>query len=133
MKLIKRVLVFAMFSFSLAFLSIGYAQLTNNLSVTGIATASQYLGVYISDVKVSSTSNVNANLTEINLFTETIVDSKIELGNNKNSKVTLETQFNDIWINVILLVTMAVISLTVAVVSYIIGVVAKELLGIDAL
>ena len=68
---------------SCCFLSIGYASIANiNLSLTGTAQLDKQTGIVISSVVLDNYSGVDPDLSEINTYYKTMLDSKIVLGND---------------------------------------------------
>jgi len=79
------------------FMSIGYAKISDiSATISGTVEASAQEGVFIRGI--TNTANVNADTqnSQINYYTETIMDSKIVLGNTSNSSITYQiTLYNN--------------------------------------
>ena len=74
---------------SCCFLSIGYASIANiNLSLTGTAQLDKQTGIVISSVVLDNYSGVDPDLSEINTYYQTMLDSKTVLGNDPTSYIT---------------------------------------------
>ena len=73
------------------FMCIGYAEISDiSATISGTVEATAQKGVFIRDI--TNTTNVNADTenSKINLYTETIMDSKIVLGSTSNSSITYQ-------------------------------------------
>ena len=90
MRHIKRIkIIVLLIILSCCFLSIGYASIANiNLSLTGTAQLDKQTGIVISSVVLDNYSGVDLDLSEINTYYKTMLDSKTVLGNDPTSYIT---------------------------------------------
>ena len=73
------------------FLSIGYAQITaSDLQISGIATAYQQEGVYVSNVAYGSSSYANTETSFTKQRVGATIESQIFLNNNQNASITYQ-------------------------------------------
>ncbi len=78
-----------LFSFLFCFASLGYAQLSDSLSVEGSATITPPTGIFISNVAPATGLTVNS-------YTSTVLNSRVELGNSSASTVDVKvTVYNN--------------------------------------
>lgn len=98
MKHIKRVkLIILLITVSCCFLGIGYASIANiNLSLTGTAQLDKQTGIVISSVVIDNYSGVNPDLSEINTYYKTMLDSKIVLGSDPTSYITYQVTITNL-------------------------------------
>jgi len=86
-----KILVATVLSLSVCFTFIGYAQLSDNLSVSGSAGFEVPSAVYITDVTVKDGADAT-----VNHYTGTAMNTTITLGNSQSSTVSLEVSvFNN--------------------------------------
>ena len=92
MKHIKKVkLIVLLITVSCCLLGIGYASIANiNLSLTGTAQLDKQTGIVISSAVIDNYSGVNPDLSEINTYYKTMLDSKVVLGSDPTSYVTYQ-------------------------------------------
>ena len=88
MKRIAKILVAFMLSFSVIFTAVGYAALSDTLEVAGSAGIAAQTGVFISDVIPPASGSVT-----VNSYASTLLNTKVDLGSNKNAKLTLQLKF----------------------------------------
>lgn len=98
MKHIKRVkLIILLITVSCCFLGIGYASIANiNLSLTGTAQLDKQTGIVISSVVIDNYSGVNPDLSEINTYYKTMLDSKIVLGSDPTSYIAYQVTITNL-------------------------------------
>ena len=73
------------------FLGIGYAQVSDiNLAIDGLAMTPRQTGIVITDVHYSSNNNAIPVESKIKSYYQTIMDSKMTLGNALDSSITYE-------------------------------------------
>ena len=88
----KKMLIYlVLLIFATIFMGIGYAAVNNvTLDLNGDTSVKAYEGIKIKDV--TYLSNVDADITnsKINTFSNTLINSTIILGNNKNSTITYQ-------------------------------------------
>ena len=92
MRHIKRIkIIVLLIILSCCFLSIGYASIANiNLSLTGTAQLDKQTGIVISSVVLDNYNGVDPDLSEINTYYQTMLDSKTVLGNDPTSYITYQ-------------------------------------------
>ena len=72
-------------------LTIGYAQISSvELNIGGSVIAQKQTGVVIMDVHYVSNNNANISSSIINSYYQTMLNSKIVLGNDSSSSITYE-------------------------------------------
>ena len=82
------------------FLGIGYAQISNvNLDINGTATAYKQTGIVITNVTYSNNNNANVNSSNINHYYQTMLDSKVVLGNTLDSTITYNIEITNLTSN----------------------------------
>ena len=98
MKHIKKVkLIVLLITVSCCLLGIGYASIANiNLSLTGTAQLDKQTGIVISSVVIDNYSGVNPDLSEINTYYKTMLDSKIVLGSDPTSYITYQVTITNL-------------------------------------
>lgn len=98
MKHIKKVkLIVLLITVSCCLLGIGYASIANiNLSLTGIAQLDKQTGIVISSAVIDNYSGVNPDLSEINTYYKTMLDSKVVLGSDPNSYITYQVTLSNL-------------------------------------
>lgn len=73
------------------FLGIGYAQISGiDLSVSGDASLEGQTGIFINNVSYSNSNNANEELSKINTYYGTTLNTEIVLNNNITSSITYE-------------------------------------------
>ena len=96
MAITKKIICCVAFSLVCLFLPIGYAKLSNDLLINSSIEANPPNTVYITSVMITNTSGVEANLSSINLFSTTLVDSSVTLGSDSTSTVNMQiTVYNN--------------------------------------
>ena len=84
-----KILIGAVLSLSILFSGIGFAQLTDELSISGDASAPKAEGLFIGDVaKASGVGTLNSCS-----YVDTLLTSTVSLGNNRSNKITLDVTF----------------------------------------
>ncbi len=78
---------------SFVFMSVGYAQLTDELIISGIAVNAAQTGVFISTIETSAAS-AGASI-DIDDYTGTILNSTVSLGSNGSSTLTLSIRLHN--------------------------------------
>lgn len=98
MKHIKKVkLIVLLITVSCCLLGIGYASIANiNLSLTGTAQLDKQTGIVISSAVIDNYSGVNPDLSEINTYYKTMLDSKVVLGSDPTSYVTYQITISNL-------------------------------------
>ncbi len=88
----RKNLIFIIFLFiATLFLGIGYAQISSvELNIGGSVIAQKQTGVVIMDVHYVSNNNANISSSIINSYYQTMLNSKIVLGNDPSSSITYE-------------------------------------------
>lgn len=93
----KLKLIIVLIAVSCCFLGIGYASIANiNLDITGTAQLNKQTGLVISEVTLSEYSNVDPDLSEINTYYQTMLDSKVVLGSDPNSYITYQVTLTNL-------------------------------------
>lgn len=85
----RKYLLIAIF-IATVFMSIGYATVNSvTLDVGGKVSVEAFKGLFIYDINIDPNSNANLEGSKIDLFYETMVQSKVVLNNNVNSSLTM--------------------------------------------
>lgn len=90
-RLLKACAVVA-FILMFSFMTIGYAQVTTRLTITGTVSKPQFFGVYIVEGGVNVTSTTNGAVVDESktLYYQSVMNTTITLGSNANSSVTFK-------------------------------------------
>ena len=87
----KKLLLIIFLFIATLFLGIGYAQISSvELNIGGSVIAQKQTGVVIMDVHYVSNNNANISSSIINSYYQTMLNSKIVLGNDSSSSITYE-------------------------------------------
>ena len=78
-------------------LGIGYAEVANiELKVNGNAKLSKQTGIVITDVTLNNVNNADQELSQINAFYQTILNTKIVLDNIYNSEISYTVKMKNL-------------------------------------
>ncbi len=80
-----KILIGIFLTLSIMLTSIGYAELSDSLSIVGVASATPPEAVYITSV---TTNGASGGKAEVNGFSMTVVNSKVTLANRRSSTAT---------------------------------------------
>ncbi len=87
----KKTIYFIMIFFSVLFLGIGYATISNiSLEIDGDASLEGQNNIYISSMTLDSTTHATASSQIINTYYQTMINTRTVLGEESDSQVTYE-------------------------------------------